>query len=106
VTNKPTRSKTSARVAGEEARDVEVAAELARTAVANRLAILVINYRADHELTQAALARRLGMSQPAVARLEAGHHEPSLATLVRLARHLGITLRLQVSGDSVELASA
>jgi len=46
------------------------------------------------------------MSQPAVARLEAGDHEPSVATLMRLARHLGITLRLQLSGDSAELVSA
>jgi ribosome-binding protein aMBF1 (putative translation factor) len=106
VTKKPTRSKTAARLAADEARDPEVAAELARTAVANQLAILVIRYRVDHELTQTALARRLGMSQPAVARLEAGDHEPSVATLMRLARHLGITLRLQLSGDSAELVSA
>jgi transcriptional regulator with XRE-family HTH domain len=46
------------------------------------------------------------MSQPAVARLEAADHEPSLTTLMRLARHLGITLRLELSGDSVELVSA
>jgi transcriptional regulator with XRE-family HTH domain len=93
-------------VADQHVRDPEVAAELACTAVANQLAILVIQYRVDHELTQNTLARQLGMSQPAVARLEAGDHEPSIATLTRLARHLGITLRLQVSGDSVELASA
>jgi len=103
---KPTRSKPAARVATGEARDREVAAELARTAVANQLAILVIQFRVDHDLTQTALARKLGMSQPAVARLEAGDHEPSVATLMRLARHLGITLRLQLSGESVELVSA
>jgi DNA-binding XRE family transcriptional regulator len=106
MTKKPTGSKTAARLAAEEARDAEVAAELARTAVANQLAILVIQYRVDHELTQTALARKLGMSQPAVARLEAGDHEPSVATLMRLARLLRITLRLQLSGDSVELVSA
>lgn len=38
-------------------------------------------------------------------RLEAGYNEPSMATLIRLSRHLWITLRLQVSGDSVELVS-
>lgn len=106
MTKKPTGSKPAARVATKEARDPEVAAELARTAVANQLAILVIRYRVDHDLTQTALARKLGMSQPAVARLEAGDHEPSVATLMRLARHLGITLRLQLSGESVELVSA
>ena len=106
MTKKPTRSMTASRLAGEEVRDPEVAAELARTVVANQLAILVIQYRVDHDLTQTALARKLGLSQPAVARLEAGDHEPSVATLMRLARHLGITLRLQLSGDSAELESA
>jgi ribosome-binding protein aMBF1 (putative translation factor) len=106
MTKKPSRSKTASDLATEDARDHEVAAELARTAVANQLAILVIQYRVDHDLTQTALARRLGMSQPAVARLEAGDHEPSVATLMRLARHLGITLRLQLTGDSAELVSA
>ena len=106
MTRNPTGSKPAGRVATEEAREPEVAAELARTAVANQLAILVIQYRVDHDLTQTALARKLGMSQPAVARLEAGDHEPSVATLMRLARHLEITLRLQLSGESVELVSA
>jgi DNA-binding XRE family transcriptional regulator len=106
MTKKQIRSKTASHLAEEEARDPEVAAELARTAVANQLAILVIQYRVEHELTQTALARTLGMSQPAVARLEAGDHEPSVATLMRLARHLGITLRLQLTGDSAELVSA
>lgn len=106
MTKKPSRSKTASGLAAEEARDPAVAAELARTAVANQLALLVIQYRVDHDLTQTALARKLGMSQPAVARLEAGDHQPSVATLMRLARHLGITLRLQLSGDSAELVSA
>jgi ribosome-binding protein aMBF1 (putative translation factor) len=106
VTKKQTLSKTASILAANEARDPEVAAELARTAIANQLAILVIQYRVDHDLTQTALARKLGMSQPAVARLEAGDHEPSVAMLMRLARHLGITLRLQLSGDSAELVSA
>jgi transcriptional regulator with XRE-family HTH domain len=84
----------------------EVAAELARTSVANQLAILIIRYRVEHGLTQTALARQLGLKQPAVARLEAGDHEPSVATLARLANKLGITLRLDVEPDSVVLVSA
>jgi len=99
-------SKTGEQLAVEDARDPEVAAELERTAVANQLAILVIQYRVDHGLTQTALARLLEMKQPAVARLEAGDHEPSLATLARLSRKLGITLRLDVAPDSVLLAPA
>lgn len=98
--------KTGQQLAAEDARDPEVEAELARTSVANQLAILIIRYRVEHGLTQAALARKLGMKQPAVARLEAGDHEPSVATLARLANRMGITLRLDVEPESVVLVSA
>ena len=98
--------RTGEQVAAVDARDPEVAAELARTSVANQLAILVIRYRVEHGLTQTALARQLGLKQPAVARLEAGDHEPSVATLARLASRLGITLRLDVQPESVVLVFA
>lgn len=98
--------KTGEQLTAEDTRDLEVAAELARTSVANQLAILIIRYRVEHGLTQTALARKLGMRQPAVARLEAGDHEPSVATLARLASKLGITLRLDVQPESVVLVSA
>ena len=103
---KLSQARTGAELVAEDLLDNEVAAELERTAVANQLAILVIGYRVDHGLTQSALARQLGISQPAVARLESGDHEPSLATLARLATKLGITLRLDVAPGSMGLASA
>lgn len=103
---KLSQARTGAELVAEDLLDNEVAAELERTAVANQLAILVIGYRVDHGLTQSALARQLGVSQPAVARLESGDHEPSLATLARLATKLGITLRLDVAPGSMVLASA
>lgn len=103
---KLSQARTGAELLAEDVLDDEVAAELERTAVANQLAILVIGYRVDHGLTQSALARQLGVSQPAVARLESGDHEPSLATLARLATKLGITLRLDVAPGSMVLASA
>lgn len=104
--SKVSRSKTGDELQIEDRKDREVAAELARTAVANQLAILVIQYRVDHGLTQTALARQLGMRQPAIARLEAGDHEPSVAMLARLASKLNINLRLDLTPDSVELVSA
>ena len=103
---KLSQARTGAELVAEDLLDDEVAAELERTAVANQLAILVIGYRVDHGLTQSALARQLGISQPAVARLESGDHEPSLATLARLATKLGITLRLDIAPGSMGLASA
>ncbi|MHB8335632.1 MAG: helix-turn-helix transcriptional regulator [Acidimicrobiales bacterium] len=99
-------SKTGSEMRSEDLRDPEVAFELARTAVANQLAIVIIDYRVEHALTQTALARQLGMRQPAIARLEAGDHEPSVATLARLANRLGITFRLNLTPDSVVLVSA
>lgn len=97
---------TGEQLVADDTRDPEVAAELARTAVANQLAILVITYRVEHGLTQTALARKLGIKQPAVARLEAGDHEPTVATLTRLAHQLGIALRLEVFPESVVLVSS
>ena len=61
-------------------------------AVANR----VVGYRIDHGLTLTALARKLGMSQPAVARLEDGEHLPSIEMLVRLAERLGMSFQVEI----------
>lgn len=60
-----------------------------RTAVARAVAIAVIRYRAERGLSQRALAKQLGMSQPHIARLELGEHNPSLDMLQRLAQGLG-----------------
>lgn len=99
-------SRMGDQLVADDRQDLELTAELARTAVASQLAILVTRYRVEHGLTQTALARQLGMRQPAVARLEAGDHEPSVTTLARLANKLGINLRLDLSPDSVALVSA
>ncbi len=60
-----------------------------RTALARAVAIAVIRYRAEHGLSQRALAKQLGMPQPHIARLELGEHNPSVDTLQRLAQGLG-----------------
>lgn len=86
--------------------DPETQAEYDRTAFANAVAIRVIRYRSEHSLSQSALARLLGMKQPAIARLEAGDHEPSLTTLGRLARGLGLEFHIDVTPAALELRSA
>lgn len=97
--------KTGSQVADEQARaNPEVRRELDRTALANDVAIRVIRYRSEHGLSQTQLARQLGLHQSAIARLEAGEHEPSLTTLSRLARGLGTEFRIDVTSDGrVEL---
>lgn len=98
--------KSATQIAAGELNDPEVAAEIERTSVAEQIALLLASYRVDHGLSQTGLANLLGMHQPAIARLEAGSHEPSLATLARLSTALGITLDVHIEGDSVVLQSA
>jgi transcriptional regulator with XRE-family HTH domain len=80
--------KTNDQVLAEELRDPEFRAEWERTTVARAVALRVLAYRTEHELSQRALAAKLGMSQPQVARLEAGEHNPTIDTLARLAEAL------------------
>lgn len=61
-----------------------------RTALARAVAIRLLIYRADHKLSQTRLAEKLGMKQPAVARLEDGEVNPTWETLVRLSEKLDI----------------
>jgi transcriptional regulator with XRE-family HTH domain len=63
----------------------------------------VIGYRIDHGLSQTGLAGLLGMHQPAIAWLEAGDHEPSLATLSGPARVLGIEFHIDTTPDAFGL---
>jgi transcriptional regulator with XRE-family HTH domain len=84
-------------------RDPEYAHEYDRTKLANEVALAVISYRAEHHLSQAALARRLGMRQPAIARIEAADHEPSLSTLSRLSRVLKITFSIDITPNKLAL---
>ena len=60
-----------------------------RTALARAVGIAVLRYRTEHGMSQRALARQLAMSQPRIARLELGEHNPSIDTLQRLAHGLG-----------------
>jgi DNA-binding XRE family transcriptional regulator len=76
----------------EHLRDPEFRAEWERLAPARAVAISLVGYRADHGLTQTALGRLLDMSQPAIARLEAGDHLPTLQTLLRLSEMLGLEI--------------
>lgn len=68
-----------------------------RTALARAVANALIGYRVQHSLTQTQLARRLGMSQRQVARLEVGEQTPSLDTLRSLAQLLGKRLILAIT---------
>jgi ribosome-binding protein aMBF1 (putative translation factor) len=71
-----------------------------RTSLARAVAIEVVRYRADNGLSQAALAKQLGVSQPVVARLERGDHTPTWDTLGRLARTMGVHFHVDVDPET------
>ena len=52
--------------------------------------------RARAGLSQRALARRAGVAQSEIARIEAGRQEPAFRTLERLVRAAGFDLRVQL----------
>jgi len=89
--------RTAADVRTEDLADADVRAQRTRTTLARAVAMRVLEYRVEHGLSQTALARELGMQQPAVARLEAGDHEPTFSTLERLARGLGIEFHIDIT---------
>jgi len=67
----------------------------------------LVRARAAAKLTQAELARRLGTTQSAVARLEGGRVSPSFATLRRYAAATGarLTVRLMPADGAGARAS-
>jgi transcriptional regulator with XRE-family HTH domain len=61
----------------------------------------ILRARAEAGVTQAELARRIGTTQSAVARMETaiGKHSPSIATLKRYASALGYRLQVRLVKD-------
>ena len=60
------------------------------------LAKQIIRFRIDRNLTQTQLARLVGTSQPAIARLESGNHRNlTLAFLFRIAKALDLRAELR-----------
>lgn len=58
------------------------------------LASALIGARAQAGLTQAELARRMGTTQSAIARIEGGKMKPSTTTLSKFAKATGTRLRV------------
>jgi transcriptional regulator with XRE-family HTH domain len=88
--------KTSEQVLADELCDPDFRREWDRTTVARAVALKVVSYRAEQRLSQRALAKNLGMTQPQLARLEAGEHNPTIDTLARLAQTLDIEFAIDV----------
>lgn len=56
----------------------------------------LIRARTKASLSQAELARRIGTTQSAIARLEGGNVSPTLATLKRYAEATGARLQIEI----------
>lgn len=84
-------------LAEERRADPEFWAEWQRFAPARRFAVALLRYRDEHEMSQRALAERLGVSQPRVAKLESGEHNPDVDTIINAVRCLGIEFCLDVA---------
>jgi len=97
--------RTADEIHEQDMRDLDYRREYERTRLANDVAIKVIQYRTTHNLSQAALAKMVGMRQPNIARLESGDHEPSVATLARLADALGLDFSVDIKRGGVKLRS-
>jgi ribosome-binding protein aMBF1 (putative translation factor) len=63
------------------------------------LASALIGARTRADLTQEELARRMGTTQAAIARLESGRIRPTTRTLERYAKATGTRLRLSFEPD-------
>ena len=85
--------------------DPEFRAEYDRTAFAHQVALELIKYRTQHELTQTQLAQQVGTTQSVIARLETAERPPSLSTLAKLSRGLGITFHINISPNHVSLVA-
>jgi DNA-binding XRE family transcriptional regulator len=84
-------------VAEEQAADPSFKAEWQRFAPAREFAAALLRYRAEHNLGQRALAKKLGVSQPRVVKLESGEHNPDVDTIINAVRRLGIEFVVDVA---------
>jgi len=65
---------------------------------AKRFGMRLKELRTKREMSQEALAKKIGVSREYVARLEGGHHDPPLSTLERLARALHVRVAELLEG--------
>jgi DNA-binding XRE family transcriptional regulator len=98
--------KTAGEVLAEDLEDPHFREEWERTALAREVANRVVAYRVEHSLSQEELGRLLGISQPAVARIEAGEHEPTLLRLKQLSRSLDLEFHIDITKQGLTLATA
>lgn len=76
-------------------KDPEVKKEYDRLTPRYAVISAIIKARMEKGITQAALAKKMGTKQSAIARVESGNANPSLDFLERLAQALNVSLSIQ-----------
>ena len=61
------------------------------------ISTIFIKYRVKNNISQRALAKRLGISQAMVSKLESGDYNPSIRLLCESFQKLGLEMKLVVS---------
>lgn len=56
-------------------------------------------FRAEHRLSQAELARRIGVSRKTISTIEVGRFVPSTVIALKIARHFGVAVEEVFSLD-------
>lgn len=82
-------------VISDSLKDPEFAEEWDRLEPEYAILSVIVDAREQSGLTQAELARRCGMTQSALSRLETGKSSPTIKTLQQLARGLGKKLEVK-----------
>ena len=98
--------KTATQVVKEQRKGPKFRAAWDRTAFARDVALRIVRYRADNNLTQTALARQVGMTQSVIARLESGDRPPSISTLAKLSAGTSMVFDIRFDRGSVEFVAA
>lgn len=76
------------------------------TELSHQVARALIKLRIDLNLTQEELAKRAGVPQSVIARLESGRYLPSLRSVQKIARKLGLQVRLDLVPNAATRAVA
>lgn len=75
-------------------KDPAVKAEFDRLEPEYQLARQLIKARIEQKLTQAELAKKIGVKQAYIARLESGAANPTVESLAKVANFFGLKLKL------------
>ncbi len=62
-----------------------------------RLVEMIIKKRIKENLTQTQLAKKMGITQPVISKLESGNYNPSIRFLHKIAKALDATVKISIT---------